>query len=88
MNIFSNNSEYASHNFIVRMLLEAITHHFPIEDVVSGVGALHYKSEERKILASVTPKWKCDKCGILADIFNSKFRKEEIKIVQDKIEET
>jgi hypothetical protein len=51
------------------MLLEAITHHFPVEDVVAGVGSLHYKEEERKLLASVTHKWKCEKCGILSDIY-------------------
>ena len=40
------------------MQLEALTQHFPIEDVVASVGSHHYKKEERKLFASISHKWK------------------------------
>ena len=45
------------------MLLEGIVHHFPIDDIISGVGSLHYSQEERKKLAELSHKWKCEICG-------------------------
>ena len=61
------------------MLLEGIVHHFPIDDIISGVGSLHYSQEERKKLAELSHRWKCEICGCLENIFNNKFKKEEIK---------
>ena len=34
-------------SILVRQLLEALIHHFPIDDKVMGVGSLEYTKEER-----------------------------------------
>jgi len=50
-------------------MLEALINYFPIrEEGFAGVGALDYPSGERKKLAILSQKARCDKCGPLNQI--------------------
>lgn len=50
-------------------MLEALINYFPVkEQGFAGVGALDYSKEERKKLAILSQKSKCEKCGPLIEI--------------------
>ena len=61
-------------------MLEALINYFPIrEQGFAGVGALDYPQEERKKLAILSQKSKCEKCGPLIQILPINKQKEEEK---------
>lgn len=69
-------------------MLEALISYFPIrEPGFAGVGALDYSKEERKKLAILSQKFKCDKCGSLIEILPILKKEEEKKPEEIKIQD-
>lgn len=64
-------------------MLEALINYFPVkEQGFAGVGALDYSPQERKKLALLSQKSKCEKCGPLLEILpilKKEEKNEEVK---------
>ena len=60
-------------------MLEAIIAFMPIKEDHEAIGAVDFPTEIRKTLAKNSQHFKCDECGLVADLLPPKVKKEEPK---------